>query len=121
MVAVTIIPLLTPCFIKPCALYPLRKPLLHFETFVLLPLKLFYAVIFSLALDYPKCVLFVALILTVVSLRQMPVVCLELMPLMYTGITQVTFEAQPDTDSAAMRNIAAQVDALSALLSNPNG
>ena len=111
VVAVTIIPLLTPWVIKPGARDPLRKPLLHFETWVLLPLKRFYAGMVSRALDYPKWVLLVALILTVVSLRQMPVVGRELMPLMDTGITQVSFEAQPDTDAAAMRNIAAQVDA----------
>jgi multidrug efflux pump subunit AcrB len=56
-------------------------------------------------------VLFVALVLVLVSLRQMPLVGRELMPLMDTGITQVSFEAQPDTDSASMRRIATEVDA----------
>jgi len=111
IVAVTIIPLLTPWVIKPAARDPLRKPLLRFDTWVLQPLKRFYAGIVGWALDHPKRVLFVALMLTVVSLRQMPVVGRELMPLMDTGITQISFEAQPDTDAAAMRDIARQVDA----------
>jgi multidrug efflux pump subunit AcrB len=111
VVAVTIIPLLTPWVIRPGARDPLRKPLLRFETWVLLPLKRFYAGIVSRALDYPKWVLFAALVLTLVSLRQMPVVGRELMPLMDTGITQISFEVQPDTDAAAMQAVARQVDA----------
>jgi len=111
VVAVTIIPLLTPWVIKPGARDPLRRPLLHFERWVLLPLKRFYTGIVGWALDYPKWVLFLALVLTVVSLRQMPVVGRELMPLMDTGITQVSFEAQPDTDAKAMKAIARKVDA----------
>lgn len=111
VVAVTIIPLLTPWVIKPAARDPLRKPLLRFDTWVLQPLKRFYAGIVSWALDYPKWVLFIALLLTLVSLRQMPVVGRELMPLMDTGITQISFEVQPDTDAAAMQAVARQVDA----------
>ncbi len=107
IVAVTIIPLLTPGLLKPGARDPLRKPLSYFDTWVIKPLKRFYA----WALDHPKRVLFVALLLTLVSLRQLPVVGRELMPLMDSGITQITFEAQPDTDAAGMQSIARQVDA----------
>ncbi|OYV46253.1 MAG: acriflavin resistance protein, partial [Burkholderiales bacterium 21-58-4] len=111
VVAVTIIPLLTPWVLKPGASDPLRKPLLRFDTYVLRPLKRFYAGLVSWALDHPKRVLFVALLLTLASLRQMPVVGRELMPLMDTGIAQISFEAQPDTDAEAMRGIAKAVDA----------
>jgi multidrug efflux pump subunit AcrB len=111
VVAVTIIPLLTPWVLKPGARDPLRKPLLHFDTYVLRPLKRFYAGLVSWALKYPKSVLFVALLMTLASLRQMPVVGRELMPLMDTGITQISFETQPDTDVEAMRGIAKAVDA----------
>ena len=90
---------------------PLRKPLLHFDTYVLRPLKHFYAGLVSWALKYPKSVLFVALLLTLTSFLQMPVVGRELMPLMDTGITQVSFEAQPDTDVADMERIAREADA----------
>ena len=110
VVSITIIPLLTPWIIKPGARDPLRKPLLYFDTYVLRPLKRFYAAAVNWALDRPKRVLFVALLLTVVSLRQMPVVGRELMPLMDTGITQVSFEAQPDTDAADMKRIARETD-----------
>jgi len=111
IVAVTIIPLLTPWVLKPDARDPLRKPLLRFDTYVLRPLKRFYAGLVSWSLKYPKSVLFVALILTLASFRQMPVVGRELMPLMDTGITQVSFEAQPDTDVKDMQRISGEVDA----------
>ena len=111
IVAVTIIPLLTPWVLKPGARDPLRKPLLRFDTYALRPLKRFYAGLVSWALKYPKSVLFVALLLTLTSFLQMPVVGRELMPLMDTGITQVSFEAQPDTDVADMERIAREVDA----------
>jgi multidrug efflux pump subunit AcrB len=111
LVAVTIIPLLTPWLLKPGARDPLRRPLLKFDSWVLQPLKRFYARAVSWALDHPKRVLFVALLLTLVSLRQLPVVGRELMPLMDSGITQISFEAQPDTDAADMQRIAKLVDA----------
>jgi multidrug efflux pump subunit AcrB len=111
IVSITIIPLLTPWIIKPGARDPLRKPLLRFDTYVLRPLKHFYGAAVGWALDHPKWVLFVALMLTAVSLGQMPVVGRELMPLMDTGITQVSFEAQPDTDDAGMRQITRDADA----------
>lgn len=111
IVAVTIIPLLTPWLLKPGARDPLRRPLSYFDTWVLKPLKRFYARVVTWALENPKRVLFVALLLTLASLRQLPVVGRELMPLMDSGITQISFEAQPDTDAAQMQRIAQQVDA----------
>ncbi|MBU6298592.1 MAG: efflux RND transporter permease subunit [Alphaproteobacteria bacterium] len=110
IVAVTIIPLLTPWLLKPDAKDPLRAPLKYFDRYVIRPLKRFYVAAVTLALKYPKRVLIVALLLTLASLRQMPVVGRELMPLMDTGITQISFEAQPDTDTAGMQRIAAAVD-----------
>jgi len=110
IVAVTIIPLLTPWVLKPGGRDPLRAPLRHFDTYALQPLKRFYAWLVSWSLEHPKGVLFVALLLTLVSLRQLPVVGRELMPLMDSGITQVSFEAQPDTDTAGMQRIASEVD-----------
>lgn len=111
LVAVTIIPLLTPWVLKPGARDVLRKPLGYFERYAIAPLKRFYARLVSRALDYPKWVLLLAVLLTAASLRQMPVVGRELMPLMDSGITQLTFEAQPDTDAAGMQRIATAVDA----------
>ena len=110
VVAVTIIPLLTPWLLKPGAWDPLRAPLSRFDTWVLGPLKRFYGRAVAWALAHPKRVLLVAFLLTLVSLRQLPVVGRELMPLMDTGVTQITFEAQPDTGAAAMARIAAEVD-----------
>ncbi|MBN8777731.1 efflux RND transporter permease subunit [Thiomonas arsenitoxydans] len=111
IVAVTIIPLLTPWLLKPGARDPLRKPLSYFDRWVIQPLKRFYAATVGWALEHPKRVLFIALVLTVVSLKQLPVVGRELMPLMDSGISQISFEAQPDTDAAQMQHIAKQVDA----------
>ena len=111
IVSITVIPLLTPWLLKPGARDPLRRPLGYFDTWVIRPLKRFYARLVTWALDYPKWVLLVAVLLTLASLRQMPVVGRELMPLMDSGITQVSFEAQPDTDAAGMQRIATAVDA----------
>lgn len=110
IVAVTVIPLLAPLLLKPGARDVLRAPLSRFNTYALSPLKHFYARLVSRALDYPKWVLAVALLLFIVSLRQMPVVGRELMPLMDTGVTQISFEAQPDTDVAGMQRISAAVE-----------
>jgi multidrug efflux pump subunit AcrB len=111
VVAVTVIPLLAPRLLKPGARDPLHKPLSYFDTYAVRPLKRFYAAAVSWSLDNPKLVLLVALLLTLVSFRQMPVVGRELMPLMDSGIAQVSFEAQPDTDEANMQRIAQAVDA----------
>lgn len=111
VVAVTIIPLLTPRLVRPGARDPLRRPLSYFSRWVIQPLKRFYAGVVGWALEHPMRVLLVALVLTLASLRQMPVVGRELMPLMDTGIAKVSFEAQPDTDTAGMQQIAGQVDA----------
>ena len=110
LVAVTVIPLLTPRLLKPGASDPLRRPLSYFDRWVIQRLKRFYARLVAWALDHPKRVLFVALLLTLASLRQLPVVGRELMPLMDSGITQISFEAQPDTDTADMQRIAKAVD-----------
>jgi len=112
VVAVTIIPLLTPLLVKPGARDPLRKPLSYFGIWAIQPLKRFYGGIVGWALEHPKRVLLVALVLTLASLKQMPVVGRELMPLMDTGIARISFEAQPDTDTAGMQRIAQQVDAV---------
>lgn len=111
IVSITVIPLLTPWLLKPGARDPLRRPLGYFDTWVIGPLKRFYARLVSWALNYPKWVLLVAVLLTLASLLQMPVVGRELMPLMDSGITQVSFEAQPDTDADGMQRLAAAVDA----------
>jgi len=110
IVAVTVIPLLTPWLLKPDAWDPLRKPLSYFDSYLIRPLKRVYAAMVGWALEHPKRVLFIALLLSLVSFLQLPVVGRELMPLMDSGITQVTFEVQPDTDAAGMQRIALAVD-----------
>ena len=54
IVAVTIIPLLTPWLLKPGARDPLRKPLSYFDRWVIQPLKRFYAATVGWALDTPS-------------------------------------------------------------------
>jgi multidrug efflux pump subunit AcrB len=111
VVSITVIPLLTPWLLKPGARDPLRRPLGYFDAYAMRPLKRFYATAVGWALRHPWSVLGVALLLTLASFRQLPVVGRELMPLMDSGIAQVSFEAQPDTDAAGMRRIAQAVDA----------
>jgi multidrug efflux pump subunit AcrB len=111
IVAITIIPLLTPWVLKLGARDPLRAPLKRFDTYVIMSLKRFYVRLVSWGLEHPKLILLVALLLTLASVRQLPVIGRELMPMMDSGITQVSFEAQPDTDAVGMQRIARAVDA----------
>ncbi len=111
VVSVTIIPLLTPWLLRPGARDPLGFLLRPFERFVLEPLKRFYAALVGWGLHHRALVLLVFFALFVFSARQMPLVGRELMPLMDTGIFLVNFEAEPDTDVAAMQRIAREVDA----------
>ncbi|HHB13437.1 MAG TPA: efflux RND transporter permease subunit [Chromatiales bacterium] len=110
IVSVTIIPLLAPWLLRPGARDPLGWLLRPFDRFVLEPLKRFYNALVGWGLNHRVLVLVVFFGLFVFSLKQMPVVGRELMPLMDTGIFLVSFEAEPDTDEAGMQRIAAAVD-----------
>jgi multidrug efflux pump subunit AcrB len=110
VVSVTIIPLLDPRLLKPGARDPLGFLLRPFDRLVFAPIRGFYLAAVDWGIRHRTLVLLTFFALFLISLRQMPLVGRELMPLMDTGIFIVTFEAEPDTNVAEMERIAAAVD-----------
>ena len=110
IVSVTIIPLLVPWLLKPGARDPLGWLLRPFARLVLEPVKRGYVAMVDWGLGHRALVLLVFAVLFVVSARQMSLLGRELMPLMDTGIVKITFEAAPDTDTAAMAALTSRVE-----------
>ncbi|MEH6581610.1 MAG: efflux RND transporter permease subunit [Halioglobus sp.] len=105
IVSMTVIPLLAPLILRPRAKDPLAWLLRPFARFVLEPLKRLYIFLVSWGLQHRLTVLLMFAVLFIVCASQMRLLGRELMPLMDTGISQVRFEAQPDTDDRQMQNI----------------
>jgi len=110
IVSVTIIPLLVPWLLKPGAPDPLAYFLRPFEKYFLSPLKKGYVELVDYGLGHRGLVLLVFAVVFIVSLRQLPLLGRELMPLMDTGIVIVSFEAEPDTDDDRMARLATHVE-----------
>ncbi len=110
IVSVTIIPLLVPWLLKPGAPDPIARLLSPFERFILDPLRHGYIALVDWGLTHRLLVLLVMAGLFVFSVRQMPMLGKELMPLMDTGVIAVDFETQPNVDDAGMKKTAAQVE-----------
>ncbi len=109
LVSVTLIPLFAPLIIKPGARDPLAWLLRPFTHFVLEPLKRLYVYLVSWGLQHRALVVLMFAALFVVCASQMRLLGRELMPMMDTGISQVRFEAQPDTDDRQMQHIVREV------------
>lgn len=109
VVSVALIPLFAPLILKPGAKDPLAWLLRPFTRFVLEPLKRGYIFLVSWGLQHRALVVFMFAALFIVCASQMRLLGRELMPLMDTGIAQIRFEAQPDTDDRQMKNIVADV------------
>jgi len=112
IVSVTIIPIFASRLLKPDAKDPLDWILRPFTRFILNPIRDFYVNIVRFALNHRIIILLIFVVLFVVSARQMPFIGRELMPRMDTGVSLVSFEAEPDTDEAAMQKIAQQIEAI---------
>jgi len=111
IVSVCIIPVLAARVLRPGAWDPLGRVFEPFERWVMDPIQRFYAASVGWAIDHKAVVLTGFAVLLVVSLRQLPLLGRELMPLMDTGVIQVVFEAEPDTDDDVMNNLIQQVEA----------
>jgi len=111
IVSVTIIPLLVPILMKPRKSDPLAWILRPFDRFFISPIRDFFVATTRRALRHPLAVTALLLAMFAASVPQIPFLGREIMPLMDTGVIQVTFEAQPNTDAPAMALIARKVSA----------
>ncbi len=112
VVSVALIPLFAPLILKPGAKDPLAWILNPFTRYVMEPLKKLYLFLVSWGLNHRALVLILFFFLFVVSASQMKLLGREIMPLMDTGISQITFEAQSDTDDQQMQTIINQIEAV---------
>ncbi len=108
--SVTLIPLLAPWIVRPGQRDPLGWLLRPFDRFVTEPLKRFYLALVGWGLRHRALVIFGFLLLFVASANQMRFLGREIMPMMDTGVTRITFEAQPDTDDDRMRQLMARIE-----------
>jgi len=110
VVSVTMIPLFAPLIIKPGARDPLGWILRPFTRYVMEPLKRAYIRLVDWGLSHRTLIMVLFLALFVVSASQLRFQGRELMPLMDTGISQIRFEAAPDTNDETMERLLGQVE-----------
>ena len=110
VVSVSMIPLFAPMILKPGARDPLAWLLEPFTRYILEPMKKGYVQLVDWGLEHRKAIFFLFLALFIASASQLRFQGRELMPLMDTGISQIRFEAAPDTDAKHMEELLAQVE-----------
>jgi len=108
--SVTMIPILAPWIIGVNKFDPLAWLLKPFDTYVIEPLKRFYLALLDWGLKNRALVIFSFVIIFVASANQMRFLGREIMPLMDSGVTRITFEAQPDTDDDQMAKLLNRVE-----------
>jgi len=110
VVSVSMIPLFAPMIIKPGAPDPLAWLLHPFTRYVMEPVKRGYVRLVGWGLDHRALVMILFVVLFVASVSQLRFQGKELMGLMDTGISQIRFEAAPDTDDQTMEQLLTQVE-----------
>ncbi len=110
VVSVTMIPLFAPKVLKPGARDPLGWLLNPFTHYVMNPVRHTYVRLVAWGIGHRLLILLVFIGLFVASASQLRFQGRELMPLMDTGITQIRFEAAPDTDAERMEALLTQVE-----------
>ena len=113
IISVTVIPLLAPTLLR-------RKPgagrnrferlIFRFDTWVVEPLRDFYVRLTAFALRHRVWFLPPAMLLLVLSLRQMPLIGRDLMPPMDTGIVKVNFETDANTSQGQTEQILTRME-----------
>ncbi|MDQ6988089.1 MAG: efflux RND transporter permease subunit [Mariprofundaceae bacterium] len=111
VVSASMIPLFSPMILKPGARDPLAWLLDPFGRYVMQPMKRGYVLLVDVALDHKGVTMLFFLLLFAVSAAHMKMQGREIMPLMDTGVDRITFQASPDSDTARMRQLTAQVEA----------
>jgi len=110
VVSVTMIPLFAPMILKPGASDPLAWLLGPFTHYVMEPVKRGYVRLVAWGLDHRTLILILFVAVFVASISQLRIQGKELMRLMDTGISDIRFEAVPDTDDKAMDQLLTQVE-----------
>ncbi|MGV6851134.1 MAG: efflux RND transporter permease subunit [bacterium] len=110
VVSVTMIPLMAPLVLKPGAKDPLAWLLNPFARYVVEPIKVVYVRLVDWGISHRWSVLILCLALFVASTSQLRFQGRELMPLMDTGISQIRFEAEPNTGPQRMEELLTEVE-----------
>lgn len=110
LVSVTIIPLMVPWLLRPGQKDPLAFILKPFTCFLVDPMRDFFVALLKWGLRHPFILLSSFAVLFALAVPQIPILGRELMPVMDTGVSQIRFEAAPDTDDTAMKRIAAAIE-----------
>ena len=110
VVSAALIPLFSPMIIKPGARDPLAWILKPFTHYVMDPVRQSYIRLVDWALEHRLFVLILFIALFVASASQLRFQGRELMPLMDTGISQIRFEAAPNTDDKRMEALLTKVE-----------
>jgi len=98
VISITVIPLLAPKLLKADGHRNLLERILYRASETLLePLRSFFTGLFTLAEKRRLFFIGLAVVLLVLSLRQMPLVGRDFMPPMDTGIVKIAFETEPNT------------------------
>ncbi len=113
IVSVTVIPLFAPFILKAEAKKNRLERLVKlFDTYLISPIRDFFVGILEVALKHRALFLIGALVVLVLSMRQMPLVGRDLMPPMDTGIMKINFEADSNTSLSETEKILDQMETL---------
>lgn len=111
VVSITLIPLIAPFLLDPQKKDPLGGLLRIFSLYILEPIKQMYVRLVTWGLDNRALVMIVFVVLFFGALSQMRMLGRDIMPLMDTGVSQISFEAEPDTDDEEMEKLLNRIEA----------
>ena len=115
LISVTVIPLLAPLLLRRTAgagRNRFERLVSRFDTRVVEPVRDFYVRLTAFALKHRLLFLPPAMILLVLSLRQMPLIGRDLMPPMDTGIVKINFETDANTSLEQTEKTMARMEQL---------
>ncbi len=112
IVSVTVIPLLTPYFVKPHSSRNKLEALIDlFDKYLLEPVRNFFVGLAYFALRHKLLFILPGIALFIVSMRiVMPLAGRDLMPPMDTGIVKIAFEAESEASINGVENIAERIE-----------
>jgi multidrug efflux pump subunit AcrB len=113
IISVTVIPLLAPWLLRRTSgngRNRFERLVFRFDALVVEPVRDFYVRLTAFALKHRGWFIPPALILLVISMRQMPLIGRDLMPPMDTGIVKINFETDANTSLAQTEKTLAQME-----------